>query len=78
MTRPHCWTCRRNVRGTLVEHNATTTHRQAAQRAETRRTGTLRRGRPTWMTALRDYAHQYDDRDPGNSPEWDAAMAALA
>ena len=44
--------------------------------ASRRKVAAMPKGRPGWMVALRDYEHQYDDRDPGNSPEWDAYMRA--
>lgn len=56
-------------------HDSTQLHRNALRGP---RPAPLRGVVPTGLTALRRWDDQYADRDPGNSPEWDRAMEAIA
>ena len=78
MSAAWCSTCKRYARYGSAVHASTASHRATAARraAVTSGLGSDRGGTPTALYALRQWAHQYDDVDPGNSPEWEAAWRA--
>ena len=83
-TRPYCYSCRRPMRSTAT-HLSTATHRAALARSLRETTGprgshaysARKAGAARAYAALARWDEMYADDDPGNSPEWDAELAAL-
>lgn len=75
----YCLPC--NVaRRDIFRHRASATHiRRSSSVQHVSRPAGLSSSRKVAVAAafraLRDYDHQYDDVDPGNSPEWNAEYA---
>ena len=72
MSKAYCFDCRRNVRGLLVEHHATASHRRTVERKGRPLRDLLPRRRPSYYISLNQYDQQYDEVPEGwtPSPEW--------